>query len=202
MTIHTRLTLLALLLAPCFAFAQFDNLSAGGSLSTDDLLRVDWAFRSQALGSDESIDVLWIVEPGYYLYRKQFRVFINGEEISQLNLPAGEKAYDPLFDEELEIYRDEVLLNFSGQESGQINIRFQGCADAGYCYPPSWVAFERSADSDSVTYLGLVDGPDEPPVQDSTSARIYLYNAFALVLFAGFFWLGMRKSSNRIQTRN
>lgn len=194
MTIHTRFASLALLLLPCLTQAQFDGISVAGSLTADELLRVNEAFRPQAIASEASVDVVWSVEPGYYLYRKQFRVFLNGEEVSELNLPVGEIAYDPFFDEELEIYRDEVLLNFSGHETGQISIRFQGCADAGYCYPPSWVAFESSPQSDSVTYLGLVEGPAGPQTEVAgNNSTTYLIAAFGLAIVLGLFWLGWRK---------
>jgi LPXTG-motif cell wall-anchored protein len=194
MTIHSRLALLALLLPSCFAQAQLDDFSVTRNLLTDELLRVDEAFRPQALGSEGSVDVVWNVEPGYYLYRKQFRVLDNGEEVSDLNLPPGETAYDPFFDEELEIYRDEVLLNFPTQGSEQIYVRFQGCADAGYCYPPSWVAFENNIEGDSVTYLGLVDAPGETPAEVTTGAsQTYLYTLVGLALLASLFWFGSRK---------
>ena len=146
--------------------AQLTNLSngdSGSSLLTSGLLRVEQAFVPQGLATDSEVEIVWRIEPGYYLYRKQFRVFVNGEEVSTLELGQGETAYDPFFDEELEIYRDETRLAFPMVDAGRFEVRFQGCADAGYCYPPSWAAFESTEDSAGVTYLGLVSGPGQTP---------------------------------------
>lgn len=194
MTIHPKLALFVLLFCSCLSQAQFDDLSTLGGLSSNDLLRVEQAFRPQALNSDGTVDILWTVEPGYYLYRKQFRVFANGEEISEVTLPTGETAYDPFFDENLEIYRDEVMLNFTSQDAGQISVRFQGCADAGYCYPPSWVAFELNPDSDSVAYLGLTNGPTESLSESTLSSPApYVLYAVGLAVILGLVWAGIGK---------
>lgn len=163
--------------------AQLDNLASGSSSSllTSGLLRVEQAFVPQGLASASEVEIIWRIEPGYYLYRKQFRVFVEGEEVSAVEFDQGEVAYDPFFDEELEIYRDETRIAFPMATAGRFEVRFQGCADAGYCYPPSWAAFETTADNASVNYLGLVAGPGQTPdAQTMEPRQIWLWIAATL----------------------
>lgn len=190
MTIHPKLIAFCIILYSGTALAQFNDLTQGSALSVDDLLRVEQAFQPQALRSGDSIELVWSIRPGYYMYRKQFRVYTGDTEITEIDIPGGDISYDPFFDEELEIYRDEVPLGFATEGDAPITVRFQGCADAGYCYPPSWVAFAPSADSDSVSYLGIVDGPSSAAdTVETESSSIYLYSVAAIILLSGLIWL-------------
>lgn len=198
MAISLRLAapFLALLVFPWPSQAQFDNLSNSGGLSSDQLLRVEQAFRPQALRSDDTVEIVWAVEPAYYLYRKQFQVFVEGVEIPDVELPAGEISYDPFFDEELEIYRNEVSLRFPMDDNSEIRVRFQGCADAGYCYPPSWVAFQPNSNSDSVDYLGLAAGAGAPTEQSAiTNTRpwVIVISSASVVLALTLLWIFARR---------
>lgn len=73
--------------------------------------------------------------PGNYLYRDRLQARLDGRELP-LDLPAGEEKDDPNFGR-VEVYHDAVETRLSGlPASGRIEVRFQGCAEQGICYPP------------------------------------------------------------------
>ena len=85
----------------------------------------------------------WSIRDGYYLYRSRLKVATaDGIVAGKLQLPAGLIKMDPYFGRE-EIYRHAVtgilpLERKSGAAAGDVSliVTYQGCADAGLCYPP------------------------------------------------------------------
>jgi thioredoxin:protein disulfide reductase len=82
----------------------------------------------------------WWIRSGYYLYRSRLKVSAgDGVALGALQLPAGLIKIDPYFGRE-EIYRNAVSGTVpvpGGQgRSLSLQVSYQGCADAGLCYPP------------------------------------------------------------------
>lgn len=109
----------------------------------DDFLAPEQAYRYLARMDGSQLIVSWRIEPGYYLYRKRLAV-ASSASTAQLGTPAwpkGENHHDEYFGDQ-EIYRDRmevaVPVSFSGARPAQlpIELKLQGCADAGLCYPP------------------------------------------------------------------
>ena len=125
-----------------FTLACLAALFAAPALAVDekDLLPVDEAFvlATEASGADR-IAVSWKVAPGYYLYKHRISVKSDAGFAGQaLQLPKG-KAYKDEFFGDVETYRDRVVATLPGQAkagSAKLTIKYQGCADAGICYPP------------------------------------------------------------------
>ncbi|CBA14858.1 protein-disulfide reductase DsbD family protein [Xanthomonas albilineans] len=134
MNLLHRVTALCLL-----AMAAFPALA----ISEKDLLPVDQAFVLSAQAPEPGRIVLhWNIAKGYYLYRHRIAVrVIDGFKANPtLQLPAGHKKTDPYFGE-VETYRNELTAVQSGLAAPgttrlQMEVRYQGCADAGVCYPP------------------------------------------------------------------
>ncbi|HJS89174.1 MAG TPA: protein-disulfide reductase DsbD [Steroidobacteraceae bacterium] len=107
-------------------------------------LPVDQVFHvsGTAAGAD-AVRLAWSIRKGYYLYRSRLEVSAaNGLEVGALQLPRGEIKMDPYFGRE-EIYRLGVtgLLPLerspsAGASDVTLRVTYQGCADAGLCYPP------------------------------------------------------------------
>ena len=76
----------------------------------------------------------WDIAPGYYLYqhRLQFSGLPTGVKPE---LPPGLPYSDEFFGDS-QIYRDRLELILPAGNTGSIQIGWQGCADAGLCYPP------------------------------------------------------------------
>ena len=95
---------------------------------------------AQATARDR-IEVRWQIADGYYLYRHRTSVkadaaFTGGT----LALPKG-KAYRDEFFGDVETYRQQLVGTLTGvpapgATTTTLTVKYQGCADAGVCYPP------------------------------------------------------------------
>lgn len=100
-----------------------------------DFLPVDKAFvlTSERLESGET-QLFWQIADGYYLYQKRMK-FDGLTAENQPALPQGEAHSDEFFGEQ-PVYRQGVEVKIPAAASGSIKVSYQGCADAGLCYPP------------------------------------------------------------------
>jgi thiol:disulfide interchange protein DsbD len=108
--------------------------------SGDDFLPPDQAFvfSASAQGPDR-VRLDWIIAPGYYLYRD--RIKATGEAVGAPQFPEGQVKSDEYFGKQV-VYHDELIATLPVQRSGggalnvALNVTYQGCAEAGLCYPP------------------------------------------------------------------
>lgn len=112
------------------------------AVSEKDLLPVDEAFGLTAQARDrDRVEISWKIAPGYYLYRHRTTVKADaGFDAEALQLPAGKKHHDDFFGE-VETYRERLTGVLRGKaadgtDTVTLEVRYQGCADAGVCYPP------------------------------------------------------------------
>lgn len=107
---------------------------------TDGFLPVDEAFVFQKQDhSDRQYGLSWQIAPGYYLYRSrlsmQTKLDGNWQPLA-LDLPAGELKQDPNFGE-VEVWHEAVAVDVVLPPNvTEWRVRYQGCAEAGLCYPP------------------------------------------------------------------
>jgi thiol:disulfide interchange protein DsbD len=133
MTVIARLALVLL--------AQLLFIQAASA--KDDFLPPDRAYRYTTRVEGDRVVVAWNIEPGYYLYRKKMGVASAAPtvQVGEPLWPKGEDHTDDYFGTQ-EIYRGkvEVPVPFTIVEARPeklaIELRLQGCADAGLCYPP------------------------------------------------------------------
>jgi thiol:disulfide interchange protein DsbD len=132
----------ALLTLSLTATALLATTPAHAAINPDDLLPVDEAFalRAQAPTGDR-IEIHWRIADGYYLYKHRVAVQSDATFAAQpLQLPQG-KAHEDEFFGRVETYRQALTAVLPGQAQGgarqvTLKVRYQGCADAGICYPP------------------------------------------------------------------
>lgn len=113
------------------------------AVSEAELLPVDQAFALTAVApSRDRIEVQWKVADGYYLYRHRIDVQVDGDgfQAGKLQLPKG-KAYRDEFFGDVETYHEDLTGVLAGEaaagaDSVALKVKYQGCADAGICYPP------------------------------------------------------------------
>lgn len=90
-------------------------------------------FTSERLESGET-QLYWQIADGYYLYQQRLK--FDGLPVEHKPaLPEGEAHSDEFFGEQ-QVYRQGLELKIPAGATGQIKVGFQGCADAGLCYPP------------------------------------------------------------------
>ncbi|QSX79471.1 protein-disulfide reductase DsbD [Agrilutibacter solisilvae] len=146
---------------------------AGSCTDDQDLMAVEEAFVLQASApSDGAIRLAWKVAPGCYLYRHQIKVQAEkGFDAQALQLPAGEVHQDEFFGR-VETYRNELVAMLPGKATGAtatLRVRYQGCADAGICYPPQTRTLTvplagAAAAADSPAFPNLFGRASGPPV--------------------------------------
>jgi thiol:disulfide interchange protein DsbD len=108
-----------------------------------DFLPPDVAFRAAARLEDGKLRVRWVIADGYYLYRAKMSVVAESPDlvVTGLSLPKGIVKTDPYLGSQ-EIYTQQVEATVAyrrfdyGAHPLQIKVSYQGCAEAGLCYPP------------------------------------------------------------------
>ncbi|WP_108444616.1 protein-disulfide reductase DsbD [Halomonas denitrificans] len=140
MPIVLRLALLITLLLPLGAQAQWFS-------QNDDeaqFLPVHEAFQPSAWHDGETLYVGFENADGYYLYRHQFEVVTatEGLTLGEPALPPGEAKSDEFLGD-VNVFYDSVVFQSALSPGHQgpldLTLTFQGCADAGLCYPPERV---------------------------------------------------------------
>jgi thiol:disulfide interchange protein DsbD len=114
------------------------------ALAKDDFLAPQQAYRYTIDTDGDRIVVHWQVEKGYYLYKKKMGVAstMATVQLAEPQWPKGEDHTDDYFGTQ-EIYRGSVdvpvAFTVQGAERPKklaLELKLQGCADAGLCYPP------------------------------------------------------------------
>lgn len=121
-------------------------LGAGHLALAQDFLPPEKAFQVvMQLSPSGELQAEFRVAPGTYLYRERIEARWQGaeqaaEEPIAVGLPDGEKKHDPTFDKVMEVYHHDLVgrlpLPASARSDGTLTLVYQGCADAGLCYPP------------------------------------------------------------------
>ena len=108
-----------------------------------DFLPPDVAFRVGATVDGNVVRVRWVIADGYYLYRSKIDIKAESPDlvIAAPALPKGMLKTDPYLGTQ-EIYKQQVEATavYTRSDAGahplQIKVIYQGCAEAGLCYPP------------------------------------------------------------------
>jgi thioredoxin:protein disulfide reductase len=121
--------------------AALSAAKAGG----DDFLPADQAFRFDALadGTDR-IRLNWEIADGYYLYRARIKVTTpsHSVQLGATQFPTGQFKNDEYFGRQ-EVYHHELIAAVpvararAGALEVPLQVTYQGCAEAGLCYPPT-----------------------------------------------------------------
>lgn len=125
----------ALLLLACFwPVAVLAQLPLWQADDEEEFLPPDQAFvLTMARGEGDHFIAQWRIADGYYMYRDKTALAVDGAPVA-LDRPRGEMINDPNFGD-TEIYRHQAAVHFRTQ-AGAGELTYQGCADAGLCYPP------------------------------------------------------------------
>ena len=118
--------------------------AAGFGQKKPEFLPVDEAFELQPLvrKADGTLEVSWRITKDYYLYRDRLKFTAVAPAAMKLGKPALPASL-PYEDEHFgttQVYRDKLVVTLpaSGATTGPVSVKvvYQGCADAGLCYPP------------------------------------------------------------------
>jgi len=130
--------------APPAGASGIDAVLGSARTSGDDFLPPDQAFRFDALaeGTDR-VRLNWEIADGYYLYRARIKVKTTSTsaQLGAPQFPPGQVKTDEYFGKQ-EVYHHELIATIpvaraaGGPLDLPLEVTYQGCADAGLCYPP------------------------------------------------------------------
>ena len=128
-----RILTLILLLCSTSTFAGlFDAPGRSQFVPADRAFVFDFQQNQHALNLSSQ------VKDGYYLYRKQISITPSQADIAEIKLPPGVWHEDEFYGKS-EIYSKQLTIPITvnqAKSGATLTITYQGCADAGFCYPP------------------------------------------------------------------
>src|SRR5579885_3433724 len=122
----------------------------------------DQVFRFSAVAKDaKTLELRWGINEGFYLYRQRFDIKSDNPDV-QLgtpDFPQGEIKNDPNFGTS-EVYVKDISVLVpvtvsNGASKFKLMVTYQGCAEAGLCYPPQ----TKTQDVDLATAGGASTTP-------------------------------------------
>ena len=137
------LSLLLLCWAAAAGAQGVDLKQLAGSGASDGFLKPDQAFVLTAESeSADRVTLRWQIAKDYYLYKDKVLVATSSPaaKLGAPELPPGKTKHDEYFGEQV-VYYDELVANVpvsrrSSLTELPLEVTYQGCAEAGLCYPP------------------------------------------------------------------
>ena len=129
----------------------------------------DRAFVFDFQQNQHDLNLSWQVKDGYYLYRKQISITPSQAGIAEIKLPPSVWHEDEFYGKS-EIYRKQLNIPVTVNQAATgatLTITYQGCADAGFCYPPETKTVPLSEVSAAVggapATAPVTEAPEEKP---------------------------------------
>ncbi|MBA5764327.1 protein-disulfide reductase DsbD [Vibrio sp. 404] len=122
------------------AMALFGNSSSAPSFASDNnrFVPVAEAFPFNHFQQDNRIFLDWQVKEDYYLYQERISVSAENVTLGTLTMRDGQPHQDEFFGD-VHIYTDPLFVEVpleQYQSGARLIVQYQGCAKAGFCYPP------------------------------------------------------------------
>lgn len=137
----------------------------------------------------------WDIAPGYHLYRERlgFNVISpTSVHLGDVTLPAGIAKQNNILGQ-YQVYKDNIAISLPiiGQATKQLvlAVSYQGCADSGFCYPPTTKQLALNLEDGNVaTATDAQPAADKPTSsQDKITQLLAHQNLFFILLgFLGF----------------
>ena len=186
------------LLLPLSTVAQAQNSLAAALQAQSEFLPVREAYRLDgAITPGGDLRLYWQITEGYYLYQHAFKVRGSAEELDVTFPPALAKT-DEFFGDVSVYYGEADLLVTLPDSTDTLTLAatYQGCAEAGLCYPPEtdYLLVDAATGSVSPTVPGetpsagqsvSISATSSGPPQQSAPASMSLIIAMGLAFLGG-----------------
>ncbi|ASG04713.1 protein-disulfide reductase DsbD [Vibrio anguillarum] len=183
--------LLALLTLSQPALAVFGNdnpFNSGNNLglasADNQFVPVDQAFPFHAEQQGRQVFLDWQVKQGYYLYQDRISISAENAQLGEIEMLDGQPYHDEFFGD-VKIYTEPLFVDvplLSAAANAKLIIQYQGCAKAGFCYPPETriidlqaVASDTGSDNNTAANVAKIetDSPKAPVAeQDGLANRL------------------------------
>ncbi|CAH6894755.1 thiol-disulfide exchange protein DsbD [Vibrio chagasii] len=149
---------ISLFTQPAWALFGNDNAEPSFGGNNNGFVPVDQAFPFNYYQQDGKVLLDWQVKEGYYLYQHSLSFSGQNLAIGNVELEDGKPHQDEFFGE-VSVYTQPLFVQVplqSYQDGSQLIVKYQGCAEAGFCYPPETrvidiAPFEATGSSDTAT---------------------------------------------------
>ncbi|MDA0110927.1 protein-disulfide reductase DsbD [Vibrio sp. La 4.2.2] len=137
-------------------FGNSNNAPAFAPNTANTFVPVDEAFPMNFYQQGNKVFIDWQVKEDYYLYQE--RIAISGENVAigSIKMEDGTPYKDEFFGD-VNIYTEPLFVEVplsQYQTGAKLIVQYQGCAKAGFCYPPETRVIDISPfDFDSATPL-------------------------------------------------
>lgn len=175
--------------------------SLGIGKETGEFLNPDAAFvLSTEVTDANTVVARWTIADAYYLYRDKFKFALQGAEgiaLGAPEIPAGKVKTDEFFGR-VEVFYDQAQAVIPLQRTAAdpttitLDVGYQGCADAGLCYPPMKKTFTLALPVASDTGAWAPPGGDALAQQRTlfeTAGALPEQDRIARSLAAGSTWI-------------
>ena len=146
---------------------------------------VDRAFAFDFQQSGSQLNLNWQIKPGYYLYRQQIKITPAKAEVAPLVMPEAAWHEDEFYGK-TKIYTGQLNLPVTvkfADKGATLSVTYQGCAEAGFCYPPVTRVVPLSAVTSSSS---LATGEREPDNAQPTQLPFSALWAFLIGIGIAF----------------
>ena len=144
---------------------------------------VDQAFAFDFKQQEHKLDLNWQIKPGYYLYRQQIKIEPHQAKIAPFTLPEGLDHHDEFYGKTA-IFKNDLTLNLRLQNADQnatLVVTYQGCAEAGFCYPPE----TKTIPLDSVVAQAITDVVQDTAPNTESAPALPFSPLWALLIGSG-----------------
>lgn len=166
----------------------FSSLTHAFISNQQDFLPVEEAFRFELLDDVEPSVLVWQIAAEHYLYRDKLGITDAKGDAVVIDYPEGIEHSDEFFGD-TEVYRQFLQLPLAADIQHPLKVTWQGCADAGLCYPPQTASVGENANT------ALADAstatPASPALAEDQSIAERLAASGLLLNIAAFFMMGV-----------
>ena len=157
------------------------SLTHAFTSNQQDFLPVEEAFRFEVMDDVEPTLLVWQIAADHYLYQNKLGITdANGQAVA-IEYPEGIDHSDEFFGD-TKIYRQLLQLPLDANAEQPLEVTWQGCADAGLCYPPQTATIGGDASTAIATGSALAE-------DQSIAER--LAGSGLLLNMAAFFMMGL-----------
>ncbi|SEA06721.1 protein-disulfide reductase DsbD [Alkalimonas amylolytica] len=170
-----------------------DSVLAAITGESSRFLPVDQAFQFDFRQQDDELLLSWTIADGYYLYKEQFKFAGIAVSFSHPSYPAAMTIEDEFFGV-TDVYYHQVILRLPLSDIGEdaeLRVRYQGCAEAGFCYPPTTKTVPLSPVTGSTASNDVATASSSAPVSSQNTLAERLAGSGFLLTLGVFFLLGL-----------
>jgi len=162
--------------------------SGGFSLYEQDepeFLPVDEAFQFDSEVTGDRLILSWDITEGYYLYESRLTVKDSAGKVLEVQTVEGQSIEkdDPAFGL-VQVFYDQWAVSVIPVIEGDIKITYQGCADAGLCYPPTTktVFWNQVSSDSSANLIRVAEAPSASVVSPESDVSSFFTDSFVLTV--------------------